>query len=245
MIRIYSQTHKGATTFSEIVRFSMSFIKLLISNMNGQCKVLFHSCSIGAEPYSFAMMLKYKYKIDEQVKIYATDINPDFLEIAKCGEYSADVLNGMTPDGRPYFDVDIKNNVANIPREIMDMVEFLPPMNFVTDVPDEIYDAVLIMNSLTYVSPREQSMALRSAEKYTSKILCLTAFHPDSIKPDIESIGFFPYCANIKKIHYGWAEKITDKDIDPASPGYSWRLPLYSAEVVDYKFKFCSLFIRR
>jgi len=125
------------------------------------------------------------------------------------------------------------------------MVEFLPPMDFVRQRPEGRFDAVLIMNALTYVTPAEQHLAVAGAAESSRSLLALTAFHPDSIRSDIDAVAFEPVMTNHQLIHESWGDRLTDKPIDPRSQEYSWRLPRYDSGQADAAWRFGALFRRR
>jgi chemotaxis methyl-accepting protein methylase len=242
MIRAYQAENKGATAFFRNRPFLNTFMDLLFSLTEERCRILFHASSVGAEPYSFALQYLHSKYHSRNIEIYATDINASFLDIARKGEYPADLLQGMTAEEKGWFEHDGK--VIRVPRAARDVVRFLPPMSFVDGKPGMLYDAVLVMNAFTYVSPDQQGDALLNISRYANHLIGLTAFHPDTIQRDMSQIEFIPYLKEQEKIHAAWGDRITDNNITPGSLDYSWRLPKFNRNQDGYEYKFCSIFIR-
>lgn len=132
-----------------------------------------------------------------------------------------------------------------IPDKARAIVRFLNPMSFVDGNPEEKFDAVLVMNALTYVTTEEQSTTLNTISSYTSHIIGATAFHPDSIKDDMVRAGFSPKMENHREIHESWGDRLTEIPIPRNSPEYSWRLPPYTHSIEDYDYRFGALFERK
>jgi len=91
MLRVYHGDKKGATAFFRNRAFLEQVVNLLKNLDKKQARVLFHACSIGAEPYSFAAW-SLLHGID--VMIDATDIVPDFVQAAREGVYPLSALGG-------------------------------------------------------------------------------------------------------------------------------------------------------
>ena len=243
-IRTYAQGRKGATAFFRNRPFLQELTAILDTQRNGPCRVLFHACSVGAEPYSFALWCLRRGLLGAPcgLEISATDIEPRFMAVAKRGVYPAAVLEGMTPEERSWFEPHPEG--VRVPADGLAMVRFLPPTSFIDADPGVEFDAVLIMNALTYVTPVEQHTAILRAGGYTRRVLGLTAFHPDTIKEDVSAAGFAPVRRSQEAIHEAWGDRLTDDKIVPDSPEYSWRLPHYDARAADADYRFCSLFAR-
>src|SRR5262245_53470135 len=72
-------THNGVTAFFRNKAFLTTFTDLL--RELDHPRVLFHACSVGAEPYSFAIL--WHHRVGAPIQIDATDIEPEFLTIAQ------------------------------------------------------------------------------------------------------------------------------------------------------------------
>lgn len=174
--------------------------------------------------------------------ITATDLNPSFLEAARAGIYPESVQQGMTEAERGWFEIGSTGEVR-VPEAARRLVEFLPPQSFLEPI-KERYDAVLLLNALTYVSPAEQSFAIRHAGAAAEHLMALSAFHPDSIRADLEATGFEPVLQSQRLIHEAWGDRRVPQPVSPERPEYSWMLPPFETPVADPEFRFCALFAR-
>jgi chemotaxis methyl-accepting protein methylase len=243
MLRVYNGANKGATAFFRNRPLLSTLMQELAALEQPRVSVLVHASSIGAEPYSLALWHLAHSASSFELAIHATDIDAQFLAMAQKGEYPADLSRGLTAVEKSWF--ESHGNVLRVPAAARSMVNFLPPMNFVRQRPEGHYDAVLIMNALTYVTPAEQRLAIAGAAQSSRSLLALTAFHPDSIRADIEAVNFEPVMASHQLIHESWGDRLTDNPIDPGSQEYSWRLPRYDGSRVDAAWRFGALFRRR
>lgn len=243
MLRVYQGGNKGATAFFRNRPLLATLMDELAALGRPQVRVLVHAASIGAEPYSLALWHLHRMAPRFGLQIHATDINAHFLAHAQKGEYPADLARGLTQQEGAWFDRD--GEVLRVPAAARSLVHFLPPMDCVRQRPPGQFDCVLIMNALTYVTPAEQSAAIANAAQSGCALLGLTAFHPDSIRADIDAVGFEPVMTSHQLIHESWGDRLTDRPIDPASAEYSWRLPPYDASAADAPWRFGAVFRRK
>ncbi|NDC73957.1 hypothetical protein EBZ70_01400 [bacterium] len=245
MIRVYSGTRKGATAFFR----NRPFLTLLLDAMEICCterpRIFFHACSVGAEPYSLALWYLHRaqHKSTLLPLIEATDVEPAFLEVARAGIYPKTILDGMTQEERSWFEI-LPDDLVRVPAAARELVRFRDAQSFLDPINDGPYDAVLAMNALTYVSPEEQSVAIRHMANRALHVLGLSAFHPDSIRDNIRSVGFEYVDARAEEIHEAWVERRVSLAPQPGTPEYSWQLPPFSHPVPDREYRFCSLFAR-
>jgi hypothetical protein len=233
MLRAYSGEQKGATAFFR----NRPLLETLMGLLEGGATVLFHASSIGAEVYSFAI---YARRRGIDVKICATDINPDFLSYSRRGRYPAEILDTMTAEERGYFE---RTDDEVTPVEaIKKMVTFLPPASFVDAVVEGSFDLVFVTNAMTYVTEAEQAVAIDNIARYNRRLLIASAFHPDTIEQDLTRNGYAPVLTNISAIHNAWEERIRPGFTpERGTPEYSWVIPPFS-EVEGWRFKYCSIF---
>jgi chemotaxis methyl-accepting protein methylase len=243
MLRVYDGPHKGATAFFRNRPLLQTLMEELAALGKRQVRVFIHAASIGAEPYSLALWHLHRGAGAFELEIHATDINAHFLELARKGEYPADLARGLTAVEREWFEP--AGAVVRVPDAAKAMVRFLPPMDFVRDRPEGRFDLLMILNALTYVTPDEQRVAIANAADNAESLLALTAFHPDQIRAHLTAVNFHPLLRNHEAIHNGWGDRLTDRHIDPASSEYSWRLPRYSTDAADYAYRFGALFRRQ
>lgn len=242
MLRVYSGESKGATSFFRNRPLLGALMRLCAGYPKRRIKVLFHAVSIGAEAYSFAAYCRmFGLQDSHDIQVFATDIDASFLEFAREARYPASILDSMTQAERRCF-VALGEGSVRPADEVCGMVRFLPPISFVEAVSEESFDFVFVMNALTYVSEREQTIALRNIGSYNCGYLVATAFHPDSIESDLRRNGYLPLTGDLEEIHEAWGERIRiDDPPSPGSPEYSWVLPPFS-KVPGYEYRFCAIF---
>jgi chemotaxis methyl-accepting protein methylase len=243
MLRIYQGGNKGATAFFRNRPLLETLMDALEATGQRRVTLFVHAASVGAEPYSLALYHRHRKAQAFELAIQATDINASFLEIAHRGSYPAEVARGLTPEELTWFLP--RDGALHVPDEAKAMVRFLPPMDFVRQKPEGEFDAVMIMNALTYVTPAEQHAAIQQAAACARSLLALTAFHPDSIRADIEAAGFEPLMTRHEAIHQAWGDRLATAPIDPGSAEYSWKLPPYDTRVPDHPWRFGAIFRRR
>lgn len=238
MLRVYEGDKKGATAFFRNRPFLQTIHGLVDDLDRHSARVLFHACSIGAEPYSFAAMASEPNKLT----ILAADAEESFLATAREGVYPADVLVGMTSEERSVFEVI--GDRAQVKATVRNRVQFLPQASLLDFNPSERFDVVFAMNVLTYLTPTQQTEAIRNMAGYAKSYLCLTAFHPDQIRSDVEAVGFAPYLARLEQIHGAWVERIQPTAPARGTPEYSWVLPPFETTTQDYQWRYASIFRR-
>lgn len=239
MLRVYKGDKKGATAFFRNRVFLETVIGLLraVGDAPG---VLFHACSIGAEPYSFAAAAQ---AAGLDVAIDATDIEPDFIKAAQTAVYPARITERMTDGEKRWFDPAGQGQVA-LSVLVREAVRFLPARSL-ADPLEDTYDAVFAMNVLTYLTPSAQTSAIATMAKSAKTYLCLTAFHPDTIKADIEAAGFEPVMENQAEIHNAWGDRVRAGGAQPGTPEYSWVVPPYNTDRDDYEWRYGAIFRRK
>lgn len=239
LLRAYNGLQIGTTAFFRNRPLLDTLFKRISADNNNNINVLFHACSIGAEPYSFAIQA-YLYGI-KNVKITATDINSEFIRYAKRGEYDASILDKLTDAEKTFFKTSGKDKVR-ISRKIRDLVSFIDPISFVDANFDQSFDLVFVMNALTYVSEEEQAQTIDKIARYNNDYLILTAFHPDSIRDDLVRNHYNPVIDNMKEIYDGWEErKTTDDKLVKGLPQYSYGIGTFG-NTPDPEFQHCAIF---
>jgi chemotaxis protein methyltransferase CheR len=105
-------------------------------------------CSIGAEPYSLAMIMK-EMTPNVRHRILASDLDVEILAKAKRGIYTDNELKAMTPQRRAkYFDV-VEGDKYAVKQEIKDCIEF-KRHNLLKDKFEEGFDLILCRNVVIY-----------------------------------------------------------------------------------------------
>lgn len=104
-------------------------------------------CSIGAEPYSLAMIMK-DMTPGQKHRILASDLDIEILAKAKAGIYSANELKAMSDDRKKrYFTVD--GDKFAVKQEIKDCIEF-KRHNLLKDPFENNFDLILCRNVVIY-----------------------------------------------------------------------------------------------
>lgn len=117
-------------------------------------------CSIGAEPYTLAMLLR-EMAFNRRHTIYAGDIDPSILEIAKTGgPYSSNDLRELPPRMREKFIVPSDNNQFRVRPEIRNLVHF-ERFDLLQDKAVRLYDLVICRNLIIYFTPVVKEQVFR------------------------------------------------------------------------------------
>jgi two-component system CheB/CheR fusion protein len=122
-----------------------------------QIRVWVPGCSTGEEVYSIAILLrKYMEETEEtfEVKIFATDLDKDAIQIANKGVYSENITKNVQPELlKAYF--TLQGNHYKVNKEIRQMVIFAQH-NLLNDPPFIQLDLVSCRNLLIYFQPEAQ-----------------------------------------------------------------------------------------
>ena len=110
-------------------------------------KIWSAACSIGAEPYSIAMIMD-KYNLTKNTKIVATDIDDNILKRAKLGVYKQHETKGLTKgDLDKYFIYD--DNTYSILDNLKDLISF-KKHDLILDNYEKGFHAVVCRNVFIY-----------------------------------------------------------------------------------------------
>jgi two-component system, chemotaxis family, CheB/CheR fusion protein len=115
------------------------------------------ACASGEEPYSVAILLAEHFgkRLPEQeIKIYATDIDEEALNLARRGEYPRERLLRVRPQWREKYFTG-SGRTARIVREVRKMVIF-GRSNVLTDAPISHCSLVVCRNLLIYFDTPSQ-----------------------------------------------------------------------------------------
>lgn len=116
-------------------------------------------CSIGAEPYSLAMILKEKTPMTKH-RILATDLDVEILAKAKKGVYSDAELKSILPSRKKnYFTVQTDGKFAVSP-EIKSRIEF-KQHNLLLDRFETNFDLILCRNVVIYFTEEAKDQLYR------------------------------------------------------------------------------------
>lgn len=109
-------------------------------------------CSMGAEPYTLAMLLR-EMALNRRHSIYAGDIDPSILEMAQAaGPYSSNDLRELPLPLREKFITPSNNNQFWVRPEIRNSVHF-EKFDLLQDRAKRLYDLVICRNLVIYFTP--------------------------------------------------------------------------------------------
>lgn len=142
-----------------------NIIPLIFKNNSGerQIRVWIPSCSTGEEAYSFAILLReyasrLKYAYD--IKVFASDVNRDFLSRASSGRFLESQVKGLKLEFlNQYFRKEGDHFVAL--NDIRNMIIFAP-QNLLIDPPFTQVDFISCRNFLIYIRPDQQQRVISS-----------------------------------------------------------------------------------
>lgn len=118
-------------------------------------------CAVGAEPYSLAIMVSKIVKNNlENIKIFATDICQDFLNQAKNGIYSTDLLCELNQSQIATFFNQVDQEQFRIKSNISNSVIF-KRHDLRSPPPFKDLDLILCRNVLIYFSQQESEMLFK------------------------------------------------------------------------------------
>lgn len=119
------------------------------------------ACSTGEEAYSLAILF-YEYaeknNIPLHIKLYATDINTDFLQLASAGVYGKEAFEFISKKRLQHYFVR-QDDRYKIIKPIRDLLVFAPH-NLLTSPPFIKMDLISCRNFLIYVQPIMQQKIL-------------------------------------------------------------------------------------
>ena len=148
-------------------------------------------CASGEEPYSLAILISEYLGhavLDYNIKIYATDIDEDALNVARRGEYSVEKLRRVRPRIRDKYFVG-RGSTVRVSREIRRLTIF-GRSNVVSDAPISHCNLVVCRNVLIYFDSNTQNQVLSRIHyalepggilflgKAESKLASSTVFRP-------------------------------------------------------------------
>jgi chemotaxis protein methyltransferase CheR len=125
----------------------------------GKLNVWSAACSIGAEPYSVAMILN-ELSPNKLHRIDATDLDQSIIEKAKHGRYTADVLKNVNPQRLNKYFAKENDKFYLINQQIRNMVSYKQHDLLSTQYPKG-YDLILCRNVTIYFTREAQEKVNR------------------------------------------------------------------------------------
>ena len=132
-----------------------------IENGHSTIRCWVAGCSSGEEAYSLAMLLHEEQRRQDQhieIKIFATDIDPDAIVTASSGLYSGSVVADLKQERLNQYFLR-KDDHYQIARELRQMIIFAPH-NILKDIPFSKVDLISCRNLLIYFSPSTQQTVI-------------------------------------------------------------------------------------
>lgn len=133
------------------------------TNENETIRAWVTACATGEEAYTMAIVLREVLdslgRHQQEVKIFATDVDEPALERAVQGRYPGSIVADIPPDLlSKYFTVD--GEIYQISRQIREMIIFAPH-NLIEDAPFTRTHIVSCRNALIYLQSEAQQQVLR------------------------------------------------------------------------------------
>jgi two-component system CheB/CheR fusion protein len=131
------------------------------ADANEQIRVWVPGCATGQEAYSIAILLhecSREKRRPVRLKILATDVHRNSLEIASAGLYTHDQLAGISESRLEQFFVP-KANGFQVSQTIRESIVFAPH-NLIRDAPFTKVDLIACRNLLIYFQPHAQKTVL-------------------------------------------------------------------------------------
>lgn len=209
-IRARDGENIGTTGFFRNKPLTETLFALLENYEKSELSILFHSCSIGAEPYSLVIdkqLCKLPALQAKTLHCYATDISPGFVQYAKMGQYPASVLTEMDEKRQAFFS-SLDAESVQLDDSIRSQVHFLEPASYIDFTSSTQFDVVFVMNSLLYVKAEEQAQTFDNIARYNTGYLVTTATHPDQMKADLTRNGYSPVITNMEAIYNAMGDRL-------------------------------------
>lgn len=178
-------TNKTTSFFRENHHFIFleDYLRKLLRTKN-EIKLWSAGCSTGEEPYSIAMIiLEYlKHLEKKDIKILATDINAQALEIAKTGIYTIEDINQLTPMQHWFHPISsalpLKYQIDN---RLKNLIRFRN-LNLFDPWPIKgQFDVVFFRNVSIYITPEANLALLKRIDRHVTKGGIIMIGHSESL----------------------------------------------------------------
>lgn len=127
-------------------------------------RVWVSACSTGEEAYSIAILINEelrKQQVSKEVKIFATDLNPDSISFASNGVYRKDSIVDVPKELLDIYFAESPKGEYQVSQVVRNMVVFATH-NMIVDPPFSNMDLVTCRNVLIYFKPIAQKKVLSS-----------------------------------------------------------------------------------
>jgi len=132
-----------------------------VKDDSGQLRIWSAACATGEEAYSIAILvdeLLSQRKLDLDVKIFATDVNPECIAFASKGVYPGDRVANVSKSRRRKYFTELDGSYRIIPRLRKQIV--FATHNLLDDAPFTKLSLVCCRNFLIYLKPSAKKKAL-------------------------------------------------------------------------------------
>ena len=125
----------------------------------GRVRIWSAACSSGQEPFSIAMTILSLMPdaADRDVKVLATDIDPNMVAEGRAGQYAPHLLEGIPPDYRKKYTVPAAGGAVRMADDVRALVTF-NELNLIGDWPMKgKFDAIFCRNVAIYFEDDTQA----------------------------------------------------------------------------------------
>lgn len=137
-------------------------LRVLLGKTNYDARATFRvwvpSCCTGEEAFTLAILLKNLLPMSHELRIFATDIDPRSIEIARLGRYAVNQLKGMPAEAEKFIERD--GEAFTFTKELRDCILF-SVHDVLQDPPLIRVDLVSCRNLLIYLTTSAQEKLLR------------------------------------------------------------------------------------
>ena len=133
-------------------------IPTILDQQRDEVRVWVPGCASGEEAYSIAILFLEEFARRHElprVKIFATDVDDDSLEIARRGMYSEEIAARVSLERRQQFFVRVDLSGFQVDKPLRDAVVFAR-QNVISDPPFRKVDLISCRNLLIYLEPETQ-----------------------------------------------------------------------------------------
>ena len=173
--------------------FSKKILPRLEQNLNGNNTIRIWSsgCASGEEAYSIAIMFhEYFENSDYKIKIIATDINADLLNIAKKGIYSSEEIKGLDPEIKRKYFKKLQSDKYQINKDIRNTISF--HTGDIVTFPVSYLDVIFCRNLLIYYGKDAQDLIFKKFHQVLKETRFLVLGIDESMLGHKVSKSFMP-----------------------------------------------------
>lgn len=149
---------RNADTYEEIRKKVIP----ILSHNNARIKIWSAGCADGAEPYTLAMIIHNMGLTAGQVRIVATDYNPESLEMAKRGVYPKEYDREMPVQYKKYLSTRDSDGMYEIDPQLRSYIDFkvhnLITDNIKTVIGENTCNLILCRNVMIYFNKEQQEL---------------------------------------------------------------------------------------